>query len=159
MTNPTKVNKTDKTEDQSGIDVDLADIPLPPPELDDDLDNSVLQTGSAEASAASKAEPKPVEKLEFLSDLSTREDVHILKHPFRWNGEPVTEIPVRRLTVAEVGRALDASDGPADFYDVYAAMTGYPAAVLRGLMDEDGDVVVGKCRDFFPQMLQAAKGS
>jgi len=163
MTKPAKVSKTDKTEDQSSIDVDIADIPLPPPELDDELDNTP-DAGAGRSSSGSRADPetgaepeRPAETLEFLSDPQTRQVVHELAHPFRWNGQTVSEIPIRRLTVAEVGRSLSTADGAPDYYDVYAAMTGYPAAVLRGLMADDGDGVIEKCRAFFPQMLRPAK--
>jgi hypothetical protein len=159
MTNPTKVNKTDKTEDQSGIEVDLADIPLPPPELDDELDNSHVAKGATASTqtGGKVSKPRPeTARLEFVTEAETRVQTHDLEHPFHLDGEVIKTITINRLTISEVGDTVSA--GIDDYYDIYAVMTGLPAPVLRGLMDVDGDSVVGKCRDFFPSFLLKENG-
>ncbi|WP_319775484.1 phage tail assembly protein [Breoghania sp.] len=130
-------------------DVDVREIALPPEELTEDLDNS------AENSAPSPA-PREVASLEFLSDPATRETTVDLDHPFRYEGREVRKIRIRKLTVAEVGRAADRNTGDGfDLYEVYAAMTGFPASVLRGLMDDDGDAVVERAYGFLPRAFRA----
>lgn len=133
------------------IEVPIADIPLPPAELTEELDNSRQATPDPV-----KREAKPeVEKLDFVSEAETREAVHPLEHPFNWAGETVREICIRRLTVSEVGQVV-ADSGPdgIDYYDIYAAMTGLPASVLRGLMDDDGSAVTRMCQAFFPRAFR-----
>ena len=90
MTNPTKVSKTAKTEDQTAIEVDLADIPLPPPELDDELDNSHLAKGATASTETGGKASKPgpeTARLDFVTGAETRVQTHDLEHPFHLDGE------------------------------------------------------------------------
>jgi hypothetical protein len=135
--------------------VDISEIPLPPEELTDALDN----TPATEA-AEGKAQPAPpqVAELDFLS-LEKLVAIVPLDHPFRLDGRKVCEIRVRKLTVAQVAE-LTARAGSTgfDLYDVYAVMTGLPAPVLRGLVDDDGEAVIGKAYDFLPRAFRTEGG-
>jgi hypothetical protein len=133
--------------------VKIEEIPLPPEEMWAELDNS----GKGSPPAA-KPEPgaapadRPVEKLEFLDAVNL---VIPLKFPFRWQGKKVDAITVRRLTVGELGDLIDSIPEPRpDNFDIYAAMTGLPAKVLRGLIDQDGEQVTEACYDFLPRLFR-----
>lgn len=137
-------------------DVKAIEIPLPPPEMWKDLDNSGGKAQSA--SPASTEAPKPVrrdiEKLTFVGNQPSK--VVPLEYPFE---HPllgrVDEITVRRLSVGEVGDMLDERpDDMPDLFDIYERMTGIPAAVLRGLVDVDGEAVSGVCFNFLPRLYR-----
>ncbi len=141
---------TDKN--PSNLDVPLEKIQLPPEELTDELDNAP-RGSTAEASQEKEVE---IAELDFLSDPETRVHRVPIDHAFNWDGKKIDAIYVRRLTVAQVGQlASKLQAGVSDRYDIYAAQTGLPAAVLRGLMDDDGDAVTEKCQDFFPRAFRA----
>lgn len=131
--------------------VDISEIPLPPEELTDALDNTAAT--DADPAKAQPARPE-VAALDFLS-LERLVAVVPLEHPFRLDGQKVREVKVRKLTVAQVAE-LTARAGATgfDLYDVYAVMTGLPAPVLRGLMDDDGEAVIGKAYDFLPRAFR-----
>lgn len=143
------------------LDMEISEIPMPETELTEDLVESLDNapdagqgtTGKSGRTEEKAEAPAPdVATLDFLSPAESREGLVKLNHPFKLDGEPVTEMPVRRLTVAEVGQIVtNAGSGSLDYYDIYAAQTGFPAAVLRGLMDDDGKAVADRCRDFFPR--------
>lgn len=61
---------------------------------------------------------------------------------------------LRRLTVGEVGDLIDGLPDTYDNYDIYAFMCGQPAAVLRGLVDVDGEKVAGVGYDFLPRLFR-----
>jgi hypothetical protein len=133
-------------------DVDISEIPLPPEDLTEALDNAPGDV-SAGASARDKAE---VAQLEFLSDETRRLAEVPLAHPFRHDGREIHTIQIRKLTVAEVSQiTLGSNFG---LYDIYAVMTNLPAAVLRGLMDDDGEAVINKAYDFLPRAFRAESG-
>ncbi|MFC6447156.1 hypothetical protein [Shinella zoogloeoides] len=132
--------------------VKVAEIPLPPVDQWEALDNS----GDAKkVSATDQQAPVEREIAQLNFDIPTMV-VQPLDFPFT---HPVlghvTEITVRRLTVGAVGNILDgrAADAP-DMFDIYAVMTGVPAPVLRGLIDVDGERVTGACFDFLPRLLR-----
>lgn len=142
-------------------DVKVEEIPLPPREMWEQLDNSGAQ-GKAQAQSAPMTEETarkasgsaPQAKLNFLS--SAFKSAIPLRYPFEHPSTGVVEeITVRRLTVGDVGELLDALDPEArDNFDIYAVMTGLPADVLRGLMDEDGAEVSQACYDFLPPIFR-----
>lgn len=137
---------------QSNLDVPLEKIQLPPAELTDELDNTPLDA-TAETSQEKEVE---IAELDFLSEPETRVSRVPIDHAFNWEGKKIDAIYVRRLTVAQVGQLASKLQGRAfDRYDIYAAQTGLPAAVLRGLLDDDGDAVTEKCQDFFPRVFRA----
>ncbi|QFT70681.1 hypothetical protein FIU93_28110 [Labrenzia sp. THAF35] len=141
---------TDKN--PSNLDVPLDKIQLPPAELTDELDNAP-RSSTDETSQEKEVE---IAELDFLSEPDTRVSRVPLEHAFTWEGKKVDAIYVRRLTVAQVGQlASKLQSGAFDRYDIYAAQTGFPAAVLRGLMDDDGDAVTERCQDFFPRAFRA----
>lgn len=78
-----------------------------------------------------------------------------LAYPFSWEGRKVTGIPVRRLLTSEVA-ALCVGGKTPDVFDAYAVMTGFPAAVLRGLDSDDGSAVAEAAFDFLPRLLRDA---
>ncbi|MBX3545605.1 hypothetical protein [Chelatococcus sp.] len=93
--------------------------------------------------------------LDFIDPAALSKSVP-LRHAFRLDGETIGAIQVRRLAVAEVGQlaASIIQKGRYDVYDVYALMTGLPAAVVRALPDDDGDAVIDACSPFLPRFAQ-----
>ncbi|MBA4799350.1 MAG: phage tail assembly protein [Rhizobiales bacterium] len=143
-------------------DVKVEEIPLPPSEMWEELDNSGKAKGKeqAETPAAKPVEiaAEPIEELEFVGE-SHRKLVP-LSHPFRRNGAVVDQITVKRLRIGDVDRFIKrAQGGSFSTFDIYAEMTGLPAAVLRGLVDEDGDAVTDACYDFLPRSLRPEPAS
>lgn len=136
-------------------DVKAIEIPLPPPEMWKDLDNSggkVADPASAAAPAIAKVEAE-IEELEFLGDVHQRQIS--LQYPFRFKGNEVHAITVQRLRIGDVDRFIQrARGGSFSTFDIYAAMTGLPVGVLRGLIDVDGDAVTEACFDFLPPSLK-----
>lgn len=112
--------------------------------------------GAAPAGGRPALKPREVETLDFEIEGELQPfRVVPLKHPFRRNGEIVREIVVRRLAVGAVGDLIDnRPDDMPDFFDIYAIMTGFPAPVLRGLIDIDGEPVAGACFDFLPRYFR-----
>ncbi len=111
-----------------------ADEPDPPPQ---------------QASRPGKAQP--VATLDFVGE---RERSVPLIWPFVWDGQRVDVITVRRLITTQVAN-LTAGGSLPDIFDAYAAMTGFPAEVLRGLDGEDGVAVAEAAYDFLPRTWQA----
>jgi hypothetical protein len=139
----------DKNGKTDPLEVDISEIPLPPDELTEALDNSQPDVGQ------SPAEKPEVAALDFLSDAGTREVAITLDHPFRFDGRDIRTIKVRKLTVVEVAEVSGRAGRTGfDIYEIYAAMTGLPAAVLRGLLDDDGEAVIGKAYDFLPRAFR-----
>ena len=142
-------SKNDRT------DVKAIEIPLPPPEMWKDLDNStpkVPVTPPAAAPVTVKVEAE-IAELEFLGEVHRKEIP--LQYPFRFNGNEVHTITVSRLRIGDVDRFIQrAQGGSFTTFDIYAAMTGLPVGVLRGLIDLDGDTVTEVCFDFLPPSLK-----
>ncbi|GJD93348.1 hypothetical protein [Methylobacterium iners] len=127
-----------------------AELPPPPPE------GALGEAASATLPTA--AEPPPpaeVAILRFLDPGSISKEVPI-RYAFEWEGREVRSIQVRRLAVAEVGAVIAAMpEGmPYDLYLFLAAMTGLPAPVLRGLIDDDGAELLAAARPFLPRIVE-----
>ncbi|WP_146617396.1 hypothetical protein [Agrobacterium sp. MS2] len=138
----------------------FVEIELPPPEMWDELDNSGKGNAEPEkvAEKADAIPTDPIEELDFVGDAHLK-IVH-LAHPFRWKGDIKTEIIVQRLRIGDVDRFIRrAGLGSFSTFEVYAEMTGFPASVLRGLVDEDGDAVTDACYDFLPPSLRPVPAS
>ncbi|CUW88240.1 phage tail assembly protein [Agrobacterium genomosp. 2] len=138
-------------------DVKFEEIPLPPRELWGDI-----AAAAGEANAGLPANPPEditdVAELEFV-DASHQISVP-LKYPFRLNGRVVKEVKVRRLTLGQVDAFIRrAAAASFSTFDIYAEMTGLPAPILRGLIDEDGNAVVDAAYDFLPRVLKAESAS
>lgn len=135
------------------------EIPLPPPEMWAELDNSgapAEKAAPAAAAAPTQAAPT-VAVLEFVGDdLPFRRIT--LRYPFRFNGVVHTEVVVHRMTVAQLGAFWDGlpDDGSFDRTDAYGLMCGFPGAVIRALPDPDGPTVTSACFDFLPRALGGA---
>lgn len=130
------------------------DVPLPPPEMWAEL--QIDEGGAAPAAEGpqhSPAKGKETARLAFAGGAVWSKDVP-LAFPFEWEGRVVDKITVRRLTTAEMGDVVARSGQDFDQFDVFAAMTGLPAAVLRGLEAGDGDEVTGVAWDFLPRALK-----
>lgn len=130
-------------------------IPLPPDILYEQADAPQPESKPmTEATARKASGSAPQAKLNFLSPAF--KSVIPLRYPFEHPSTGlVEEITVRRLTVGDVGELLDTLDPEArDNFDIYAVMTGLPADVLRGLMDEDGAEVSQVCYDFLPPIFR-----
>ena len=140
--------------------VEIADIPLPPEEQWDELDNGATEAIGEQASKLALRAPVPPAKLEFEG--SAHERIIPLKHPFKHpeTGEMVRQITVRRLLTAEVEEAIEAvlTEGYSNFV-LYARMTGLTVPILRGLMDEDGDAVTDAAYDFLPRVFRTEPAS
>ena len=75
-------------------------------------------------------------------------------------GKVIDTITVRRLPVGSIGDLIESLPSDRhDNFDIYAAMTGLPAPVLRGLIDVDGEQVAGACFDFLPRVFRPAAAS
>lgn len=100
------------------------------------------------------APKKPAAPTARLSFVKPREKVIILEAPFEWEGRIVDQVVVRSLTTAELGDIVDDKGAAFTMWDLYAAMTGLPEAVLRGLDAVDGAEVTDAARAFFPKALR-----
>ncbi len=135
------------------------EIPLPPPEMWAELDNSGTAAAAIEAvpEPAPSAKPVvalPVATLEFVGDEKPFRVIP-LRYPFRWDGRIYNEIRVSRLNVQQMGAFWEGlpADKSYDRTDVFALMCGLPASVIRALPDSDGFEVTGACHDFLPLAL------
>lgn len=108
------------------------------------------------AADAEQAAPLPVERLAFRPGAKPLSEDVLLDWPFEWQGRVVDRVTVRRLTVAEVGDLADSGDlQRLGMWAFYAAQTGLPAGVLRGLIEDDGDRVTDANRRFLPSAFAA----
>lgn len=132
-----------------------------------DLENGAKPAAPAEATGAARrltpaARPvvivpvREVAELEFTGAKKPWRDIP-LEYPFPPGGREVAEIRVRRLTVSEVGDLLRPCRMTGPTPDIYAVMAGLLAPVLRGLIDVDGERVVGACWDFLPRSFRPAQ--
>lgn len=129
------------------------EIPLPPPEMFEQLDNSGAGETVKTAPASSSGRQSPeVADLEFVGEALPLTEIP-LHYPFRWAGETVSTITVRRLTVAQMGAFWDGlpDDGAYERSDLYGVMCGLPGKVIRALPDVDGSRVTRACFDFLPR--------
>lgn len=133
-------------------DIKVEEIPLPPPEMWGELENSG-KPAPTEAAAPVPRVSRPIERLAFVAAPTVTVP---LQYPFVREGGTVDSITVRRLTVGEVGDVLDSLPPDFDNHDIYAVMTGLPAPVLRGLVDVDGDKVMAVAYDFLPLVFRPA---
>ncbi|MCY1705254.1 hypothetical protein [Pannonibacter sp. SL95] len=138
----------------------VSEIPMPPPALWAELDNSAQSSGSAKPSTGAPAAPaaalpaREVEKLAFSRSTATTVPLEFaFDHPELGH---IASVIVRRLTVGQVGDILDrrSRTSAPDLYDIYAEMTQLPAPVLRGLEAGDGGRVVEVCWDFLPPVFR-----
>ena len=138
--------------------IKVEEIPLPPRELWAELDNTVpapSATPVSDKQDVPEEQPAPFEELDFIGDGHKR--IVPLAHPFRRAGGEVRSIEVRRLRIGEIDTILrNMGDRPLSLFDIYAQMCGQPIAVLRGLVDEDGDAVTAAAFDFLPRALRPA---
>lgn len=117
--------------------------------------------GEAEAQPPTPREApgRPVAELRFLDVGAIRETVP-LTYPFELDGLEVHDVTLRRLSVAEVGSLMDGfgPDDPFDIWDFLAVMSGLPAPVLRGLVDDDGAEVLARGRPLLPRSVRLIFG-
>ena len=133
------------------------DIPLPPKEMWGELDNFQAEERPGAVSTASiPAAPTTsmaIAKLAFIGGKAWSQSIP-LDFPFEWDGREISTITVRRLTTAEMGEVVGRVGSGFDQWDIFAAMAGLPADVLRGLEAGDGDAVTGVAWDFLPRSLR-----
>lgn len=140
--------------------VKVEEIPLPPVEMWAELDNAApppvaSASRAVEEPSRNEEQPAPFEELEFIGDAHKK--IVPLAHPFRRAGVDVRSIEVRRLRIGEIDAILrDIGDRSVSLFDIYSRMCGQPVAVLRGLVDEDGDAVTAAAFDFLPRALRPA---
>lgn len=113
------------------------------------------QPGEPAAAAPAPGQEKPAEARPAAAlDFQERGVKEVtLSFPFTWEGRFVSAVTVRRLITAEVA-ALTASGRATDAFECYAAMTGLPAPVLRGMDGDDGMAVVEAAFAFLPRLLK-----
>ena len=122
----------------------------PPPGSPDYARKNGTAAAASEAADLPADAPPLVAVLDFVKPRCTPIP---LDHPFRLDGRLIESITVKRLEMEAVN-ALVAKDRYRDLYEIYAEMTGLPAAVLRGLDGDDGDRVTGAAWDFLPRILR-----
>lgn len=137
-------------------DVKVEEIPMPPVEMWEALDNSKPKP---EAAPAVLQDAAAVEGSEQIADLQFVGSAHVkvlpLQYPFMLDGVTISAITVRRLRIGDIDRFIKrARTGSFSTFEIYAEMTRLPVAVLRGLIDEDGDAVTDACFDFLPRSLR-----
>lgn len=133
--------------------VPISDLALPPAELVDQLDNAKPDTSAAQPAAE-------VATLDFVGD-APPEKTFPLKHPFRWQGVRYDAITVRALLTGGLGEVYaeaGKAGRPVELMDLYGAMCGLPAAVLRALPAVDGDPIIDQAWDFLPPSARPAAG-
>lgn len=147
---------------EPGGETKIEEIPLPPEHLWSELDNSgkaaaTVKAGPpAEPAAAAPTPVREIAQLEF-SGAKLPSKLIPLEYGFTFDGAKVTSVTVRRLSIGAVGDLIDSlPPGRIDNFDIYAAMTGLPAPVLRGLIDIDGERVTEACYDFLPRVFRPA---
>jgi hypothetical protein len=131
-----------------GVKADFANIPLPPESAE----------GEAQAIAEASAEDRSRRAKEDVAILEFEEPAGMvnelpLKHPFRWKGEWLRTVSIRRLTFAEAMRVTEEAQKTGrelSNFDLFAAMTGLTAPVIRGMEAGDGDRVTNACLPFLP---------
>lgn len=132
---------------EAAIKSDFSQIPVPPEGAE----------GEAQAEQAARAkldaERPQIALLEF-EEPEKMVTEQPLSHPFRWNGDWLRKVKIRRLTFAEAMRVAEAARNEGrdlSNYDLFAAMTGLPEPVIRGMEAGDGDRVTKACLPFLPQ--------
>jgi hypothetical protein len=133
----------------------MADKPVKPIESYPDVepeDHPPVPPSEPEGEAAAEPSAAPPE-VALLDFVDGGDRVVKLERPFRLDGVVVAEITVRRLTVSAVAE-LSRAGKVGDLYEVYSAMTGLPASVLRGLDAGDGLEVTGAAWDFLPRRIR-----
>lgn len=122
---------------------------VPHPEMDGLHNHHGFEVKPDVVAPAAKAE---VAKLEFIGD---RVKIVSLQFPFIWEGKEVSEIKIRRLTLGMVSEIVNRPTGvKLTTFDIFARMTDFPAAVLRGLDSEDGEAVSTVAMGFLPRSLR-----
>lgn len=138
------------------LEIAVEEIPLPPEDIASEMLEDEIGAVARENATARRPAPE-VAALEFVGG-KPRSVTVPLDFPFRRGDETVTEITVRRLNgyeVAALAGRIVKPEGGYELYDVYAEMTGVPAAQLRGLDQDDGVAVLEACRDFLPRIMRA----
>jgi len=130
-------------------DAETGSLPPPPPE------GMAGEPQEAAAPAKPAAMLREIAALDFLDPAAVRREEPFV-HPFRLDGREVRGFTARKLTLGEVGRIVEAmrADEDADLIVFYEVMTGLPAAVIRGLIEEDGQKLVDTCYPFLPRVAQ-----
>lgn len=132
----------------------VAEIPLPPPELWEELENSGDKVPAADTPPSpAPTRPMPIMQLDFVAAATKTVP---LDFAFRLDGRLIETVDVRRLTTGEVDQFLKEHAAGFSTFDVFAVMTGLPAPVLRGLIAEDGDKVTDAALDFLPRAIRQA---
>lgn len=129
---------------------DPSELPLPPPP------GAEGEPGAAPAAPVERqARAAEMAVLQFLDPAAIEREVP-LSFPFMHEGREVRDIRIRRLAVAEVGAIMErhGAEDPVDLYEFYEVMCGLPAAVLRGLIDDDGYEVLNVARPLLPRFAE-----
>jgi len=134
-------------------DVKVENIPLPPQAMWADLDNST----AAQAAPAPSEIPPPEAPPPSATYFGKLREISIpLQYPLAVDGNEISSVTIRRLTLGEAQDLLERSRGRTlMLMEIYAAMTGLSETALRSLDDEDGTVVIEAAYDFLPPRFKA----
>jgi hypothetical protein len=130
---------------ESAVKADFAQVPLPP----DGAEGEVTEASAPALPSPTQAE---VAILEFEDPAGMIEEVP-LNHPFRWKGEWLRKVSIRRLIFAEalrVNEEAQKAGREVTSIDLFAAMTALSAPVIRGMEAADADRVTKACLPFLP---------
>lgn len=134
-----------KTGVESAVKADFSQVPLPP----QGAEGEPSEVNGHALSSPTQAE---VAILEFEDPAGMIEEVP-LNHPFRWKGEWVRKVSIRRLTFAEalrVNEEAQKAGREVTSIDLFAAVTALSAPVIRGMEATDADRVTKACLPFLP---------
>jgi hypothetical protein len=146
----TPMSKSDPT------DVKIESIPLPPPEMWGQLDNS---TTDIAAETGAETPVAPLTPVGYFGNIG-RKDVPLKGSYVNPDGTRLVAVTIRRLTLGEVQDLLAKTSGkPLLIMDIYAEMTGLTVEALRGLDDDDGVAVTDEAYDFLPRRFKTDDGS
>ncbi|MGV8830428.1 MAG: phage tail assembly protein [Devosia sp.] len=105
------------------------------------------QTPAADVETQPAAQPAPAPKPEFAT-MAGRSKIVPLKYPIRYDGQIYSEIPIRRVTGAELSGFVDAvSAGEKVAYPG----VGVPLEVYEALDADDTATFNRELNDFLPQ--------
>ncbi|MCC3246126.1 phage tail assembly protein [Methylocystis sp. WRRC1] len=122
---------------------DFSAFPLPPEGTE----------GEAPGAPARADAPEEAAALDFLDPAAMSATVD-LAFPFRLDGREVRMVTIRRLSFGEALRLSEraqAAGRAVTNMDFFAAMTGLPAAVIRGMEAGDADRLTDACLPFLPR--------
>lgn len=138
---------------EGAVKADFSTFPTPPEGAEGEAQGASGRAGAVRA---------PEEAILEFENPEAMIKVEPLNHPFRHKGDWLREVTIRRMTFAQAMRAsqeAQAAGRELTNVDLFAAMTGLPAGVIRGMEASDGERVTDACLDFLPRPGEASASS